>query len=955
MSQREPLASGGVTELAPPPASDREQAARTQHLPDRSWEEMFRGIGPDRQHELLALARRQGILYAHQLPKNGNGHAAPVQANPHRLLNLLSGKTSDLDPIVPTAVELCDTALDEVQREAVARALATPDVFLLQGLPGTGQSRVLAEIIMQAALRGERVLLLAPTTPPLDRILEGIGQRDILCPVRCLGADDASLPPAIRGLTFAERLKQLGEGPLQRARQDIHELEERCRRHQRHESILAQLRELARRGRELDEKVARLQQPSAGASDDLSGRFEQRGRDLAELQPRRDDIRDLLACKGRWWTPTWWRGLLRGNLAAELATLEATAQQIRADLDAITLERSRRIDAALAALLQDKRVNEDAWRRSCEELDADSSRPLVMRLEAVDESQTLGRQQAQKDEEQLTFARQWLTCLQESASTLPARLVRYANLVAATTLALPEDPQFGDAAEPASKFDLLILQDADQVTRAEFLRLAARAQRWILVGDTEMTTARPQAGSIAALRTGFLGELWQAVHCDPRTLQCEWIQEKHRLHCRLRPISAEQRSWLECERVADFPEVELRILSLPRTKPVLAEVVFPASMSIAQAKSYIFQELQELPVCASGSSLRWSDDAERTVLHLGPVSGEITRVCLEPGVHEVTARTVVGSNGAQTSVWTTARIEFEHKAGWQRARAVEWTGRHLALRDLGRSARLDVPQRMQPDLATFVADVLFPGGYRIDAVRQGAAAPCVEFIGVGAKAESNGKHNGKRAPQRSSLPKAGAGLELDLSDRRHRDRLPNELRPDLPEHGLVNYLEAHAVVRYLEGLVADPEARKTFCATPADVAVIALYPAQAELLRHLVQQSATLATASFKPVIDVPSAFKEREAALVLVSLTRSHAHRAVTFGESPRGLALALTRARCKLVLFGDPGTLARRCQWTGAVDHLDEATSLQERDTIARLARYLEGQGAHPHTFLLREGGGA
>jgi hypothetical protein len=43
-----------------------------------------------------------------------------------------------------------------------------------------------------------------------------------------------------------------------------------------------------------------------------------------------------------------------------------------------------------------------------------------------------------------------------------------------------------------------------------------------------------------------------------------------------------------------------RILTLPRTAPALAELLFPPTMSISKAKEYIYRELQELPVQAQG-------------------------------------------------------------------------------------------------------------------------------------------------------------------------------------------------------------------------------------------------------------------------------------------------------------------------------------------------------------------
>jgi hypothetical protein len=69
----------------------------------------------------------------------------------------------------------------------------------------------------------------------------------------------------------------------------------------------------------------------------------------------------------------------------------------------------------------------------------------------------------------------------------------------------------------------------------------------------------------------------------------------------------------------------------------------------------------------------------------------------------------------------------------------------------------------------------------------------------------------------------------------------------------------------------------------------------------------------------------------------------------------LALTRARHRLFLVADAGTLQRRSQWEQAVDDLDETAAGLERDLVARLVLYLLGQGRHQAAFRLSEGGGA
>jgi hypothetical protein len=174
----------------------------------------------------------------------------------------------------------------------------------------------------------------------------------------------------------------------------------------------------------------------------------------------------------------------------------------------------------------------------------------------------------------------------------------------------------------------------------------------------------------------------------------------------------------------------------------------------------------------------------------------------------------------------------------------------------------------------------------------------------------------------------------------------------LPERGLVNYLEAQAVVRTLERLAAEPHLRSSRGGDRPRVAVFSLFPAQVQLLRHLIRQAPALAALDLE--VDVPAALRQRECAVVLLSLTRSHSHRAVAYGEDPETLALALTRARDRLILVGDPGTLARRSHWEGALDHLNEAAAGREREILGQLVRYLQGHGRHPHVFRWREGSG-
>src|SRR5262249_5155869 len=137
------------------------------------------------------------------------------------------------------------------------------------------------------------------------------------------------------------------------------------------------------------------------------------------------------------------------------------------------------------------------------------------------------------------------------------------------------------------------------------------------------------------------------------------------------------------------------------------------------------------------------------------------------------------------------------------------------------------------------------------------------------------------------------------------------------------------------------------------IAVLALYHAQAELIRCLLNDSTDGNRLGMDVEVGVPGTFHQRESLVTIVSLTRSHVHRAVSYGDSPQKLALALTRACGRLILFGDPGTLARRSRWQAPLDHLDESNSAHEARLISRLVEYLQGGGPHREVFHFCHGG--
>ena len=88
------------------------------------------------------------------------------------------------------------------QREAVKKALATPDFAIIEGPPGSGKTTVISEIILHLVEEGKRVLVVASTHVAVDNVLERLVKfGDIVVPIR-IAPRDRSLPEEVEKLTY---------------------------------------------------------------------------------------------------------------------------------------------------------------------------------------------------------------------------------------------------------------------------------------------------------------------------------------------------------------------------------------------------------------------------------------------------------------------------------------------------------------------------------------------------------------------------------------------------------------------------------------------------------------------------------------------------------------------------------------------------------------------------------
>jgi hypothetical protein len=99
------------------------------------------------------------------------------------LSQVLFGKRAPSQNESPEEIEFRDPALNPSQREAVRFALASQDVALIHGPPGTGKTHTLVEVVRQLIRRGDSVLVATASNTALDNLAERLMQSG-LKPVR---------------------------------------------------------------------------------------------------------------------------------------------------------------------------------------------------------------------------------------------------------------------------------------------------------------------------------------------------------------------------------------------------------------------------------------------------------------------------------------------------------------------------------------------------------------------------------------------------------------------------------------------------------------------------------------------------------------------------------------------------------------------------------------------------
>ena len=128
--------------------------------------------------EETKIKRQEGSLNAFFKGFVKNPYLSKYLFEPSSLAEL-SGAISD-------DIEWNLTSLNERQKEAVKKAVASESLFLLQGPPGTGKTQVIAEIISQLVKKGKKILVSSETHKAIDNVFDRLPKIPEIRPLRLI-------------------------------------------------------------------------------------------------------------------------------------------------------------------------------------------------------------------------------------------------------------------------------------------------------------------------------------------------------------------------------------------------------------------------------------------------------------------------------------------------------------------------------------------------------------------------------------------------------------------------------------------------------------------------------------------------------------------------------------------------------------------------------------------------
>jgi hypothetical protein len=417
---------------------------------------------------------------------------------------LLTGLVDrQLRPFEPDHQAVPTERLDPHQMQAFRRALTVPDLSLVLGPPGTGKTRTITQIALACAQRGQRVLVTSHTNRAVDNVLQKIppqvrsirvGNEDVIAEeVRGLLADvqveAVQRDVAARTEAAARRLAALsGDPDLDRwlAYLDEH-LQAAATAQTRAQTHAAAFDAAAARAAAPVQVRIREAEAAVRACE---VRVASAARVAARRRARDQWVQSRPALR-------WLGGMLhrrvegaerarvaaqaaRTPVAEELEQARARAQQlIFQDPDASRHQAQQKAaEGQVGQALGRVEQAAGALRSMIAPLLAVPPLPAHRDLSEHHHFATCLRQATATVRNRAALLAEWRASLPKAGRELQRELVRYAQVVAATCIGTATTEALSDL-----QFDLVIVDEAGQISLPNLLVPLVRARRAVLVGD----------------------------------------------------------------------------------------------------------------------------------------------------------------------------------------------------------------------------------------------------------------------------------------------------------------------------------------------------------------------------------------------------------------------------------------------------------------------------------------
>jgi serine/threonine protein kinase len=156
----------------------------------------------------IALSRQRNALFA---VRDGNVPNSTIR-------DIVLDPSSSRTPSA-TAVDGWQSEMDEDKKRAIELAMGNSGMMIVEGPPGTGKTRFIAELVYQVVRSDprKRVLIASQTNAAVDNALERISEVGLTNVVRLTGASSTNVDPAVHGLILENQLPRWADSIRARA------------------------------------------------------------------------------------------------------------------------------------------------------------------------------------------------------------------------------------------------------------------------------------------------------------------------------------------------------------------------------------------------------------------------------------------------------------------------------------------------------------------------------------------------------------------------------------------------------------------------------------------------------------------------------------------------------------------------------------------------------------------